>query len=307
MPRRRRDSERSTNWFVPIVVSVVMGSVAFAVSDTVRTGRASDESQPASSTASVAESASSTRIHVGIRVPKADRDQLFSVDTAFGESVPVDVEQGWRVEALNEASSLRLVPHEERGVTLTDGDEWNVVLRAPTGEAYTEPRLLGMFDDRHAAIVARTDRYHVLSVSRSGSVASLGEVPEYGTVIGFSGGAAWISTFAPGEGIESEPSGPSTLLRIKADGTSEEVGTDEAHVIVGVVSDGARHAYWHDEGFVATMDGRTFSGTGRPLVWFASGELVVAKGVTLLLYRDGNPETLQASLPAAPVAARVIE
>ncbi|MCR4256242.1 MAG: hypothetical protein NUW08_00890, partial [Candidatus Uhrbacteria bacterium] len=154
---------------------------------------------------------------------------------------------------------------------------------------------------------ARTDRYYVLSISRSGAVVSLGEVPEHGTVIGFSGGAVWISTFTPGEGIESEPSGPSTLLRIRADGTREEAGADEAHVIVGVVSDGARHAYWHDEGFVAKADGRTFSGTGRPLIWFASGELVVAKGVTLLLYRDGNPETLQASLPAAPVAARMIE
>lgn len=295
------------NWFAPIAAAVLMGGVAFAVSDQGSVGDTVENTSTATSTLESSGTTSTVRFHVGIRVPKADRDQLFSVDATSGESVSVDVDQGWRVESLHETLSLKLVPHEERGVSLTDGNEWNVVLRAPTGEAYTEPRVLGMFDDRHAAVVARTDRYRVLSVSRSGSIVSLGEVPEDGTVLGFSGGAVWISTFTPGEGIESEPSGPSTLLRIKADGTREEVGTDEAHVIVGVISDGARHAYWHDEGFVATADGRTFFGTGRPLVWFTSGELVVAKGVTLLLYRDGNPETLDASLPAAPVAARMIE
>ncbi|MCR4256781.1 MAG: hypothetical protein NUW08_03695, partial [Candidatus Uhrbacteria bacterium] len=173
------------NWFAPIAVALLMGGVAFAVSDQGPVGRTVKNTSNASSTVASVPT-STVRFQVGIRVPKADRDRLFSVDATSGESVSVDVEQGWRVESLHETLSLKLVPHEERGVSLTDGGEWNVVLRAPTGEAYTEPRILGMFDDRHAAVVARTDRYYVLSISRSGAVVSLGEVPEHGTVIGFS-------------------------------------------------------------------------------------------------------------------------
>ena len=306
MSPRKKSRERKTNWFVPIFVGVVMGSVAFAVSDTSsRDLPVSDEGVATSTTEFATEA--SVRIHVGMRVPKADRDTLYSIDLATEETVPVEVEKGWRVESLHEATSLKPVPHEERGVTLTDGGEWNVVLRAPTGEAYTEPRVLGMFDDRHAAVLARTDRFRILNVSRDGRIVTLKDVPENGTVIGFSGHAAWISTFTAGEGIESELSGPSELIRVSFDGSSSVVGSERERVIVGVVSDGNNHAYWHDEGFAAPGDDGAFSGEGRPLLWLETGELLVSKGVTLLLYRDGVGATISSALPAPLVAARIVE
>lgn len=132
-------------------------------------------------------------------------------------------------------------------------------------------------------------------------------VPDAANILGVSGGAAWLATFTPGEGIESEPAGPSALERIKPDGTREEVGVDEERVIVGVVSDGARHAYWHERGFVALSDGSSFSGRGKPLAWFPTGELLVADGVTLVTYHDGRPETLRSSLPGIASAAEFVE
>lgn len=249
----------------------------------------------------------SVRFSVGIRVPKALSDERYDIELPSGKATPMTVEEGWRLEALQDTLPVSVEQNNERGFVLTDGGEWNVILRAQTGEAYLEPRLLGLFDDRHAAVLARTDHVLLLDVSRGGQIIKLADLEENESVITFSGGAAWISSFTQGEGIESEPSGPSRLKRVTSEGVREEVGNDETQVIVGVVSDGVRHAFWNDGTFVAKTDGKTFSGTGRPLLWLASGELVVAKGVTLIIYADGNQRALPAVLAGAPVAARLQE
>lgn len=305
MPRRhRKDTEGKTNWFAPIVVSVIMGSVAFTMSDPAATRDETDD-HAATSTVSVGQT-STTRIRVGVRAPNADRDALFLVDLANGDARVAEVAAGWRVEEMRGTPTLRLAGSDERGAVLTDGADWNVMLRAPTGEAYSDVRVLGLFDERHAAVLARTDRFYVLDVARDGRIAVVADIPEEATVIGFSGGAAWISTFTSGEGIESEPTGPSRVIRVTGNGSSV-IGTDEARVIVGALSDGSRHAYWSDERFYAIDGGRTFTGRGRPLLWLDDGTLLVAKGVTLEAHAtDGSSRVFSTAFPAAPVAAETL-
>ncbi len=305
MSRRRRRGRRSTNWSGAIVATVLVAGVAYTVSQPAP----AVESAPAQDAAA---EATTTRILVGARLPAADRDGLYAVDVNGGEAAPVEVASGWRVEALREPLPLRLVPDENRGVTLADGAEWNVVLRAPTGEAYAEPRLLGMFDERHAAVVARTDRIRVLNVSRAGQVTPVADVPEHANVIGFSGGAVWVSTFTPGEGIESEPSGPSSLYKITADGNMELASGSKESVFVGVLAEHDRLAVWMANGFfTAAVPGASgFSGPGTPLLWMED-RLLVADGAKLSFYEPttegyGSRE-LRTHLAGDPAAAKMTE
>lgn len=198
---RKRRMLRPTNWIGPIVIAVVMGGVAYTVSDLGSRNSqlvASEDREVATTTVELIEK---------------------TVTTTPAVVVP---------------SGLRIVSSEDRGFRLTDGGDWNVALRAQSGEAYTEPRLLGAFDDRHVAVMARLNRLRILNVSRSGQVIAIYDVPENAMVFDAVEGAVWMTTFTPGEGIESDPIGPSTLYRITSDGKRTAVATDETRVFAGV-------------------------------------------------------------------------
>ena len=92
-----------------------------------------------------------------------------------------------------------------------------------------------MFDQTHAAIVARSDERVVLSVSRVGDIAKILSVGDNMYPLGVSNGSLWIATFQPGEGIESPPQGPSDLIRVQGNGATSTVATDP-HVIVSALS-----------------------------------------------------------------------
>ncbi len=308
---KRRRSFRSTNWLGPIVIALAMGGIAFAVSDSGGTLFGNAPVPTSTSTVSLMETAvSSSRFFVAVRAPASDRDLKYVVDSSSKQVTPVDVAKGWRVEALNDTSSgLRFVSSEDRGFKLTDGGEWNVTLRSAKGEAYTEPRLLGMLDEKHAIAMGRTDRVQILEVSRVGQVISLADVPENGSVLGLSGGAIWMATFTPGEGLESEPTGPSTLYKLSLNGEQEVVdSTKTADFFVGALSDGEKQVIWLNTNlFTADGDGRSFSGSGRPLAWM-EGKLLVAEGKRLVLYDgQGQKQDLGVELEGEPSAARIAE
>ncbi|KAA0205758.1 hypothetical protein EDM68_04610 [Candidatus Uhrbacteria bacterium] len=308
MSRRRRRGGRATSWVGAIVATVLVAGVAYTLNQPAPAADAS----PSATTPVIAADEVPRRVLVGVRLANADRDGLYAVDLRDGEATAVEVAKGWRVESMHEASALRLVPNDDRGVTLTDGGDWNVVLRAPTGEAYAEPRLLGMFDERHAAVVARTDRVRVLNVSRAGQITSIADIPEFANVLGFSGGAVWFSTFTPGEGIESGPSGPSGLYKISAHGDKDLVSGSKDSVFVGVLSIDERVATWMQNGsFTATAsDGFGLSGLGMPLLWIED-RLLVADGPDLLLYgstAEGHePVDLRVHLTGSPAVAKMAE
>ncbi|MCC6563745.1 hypothetical protein IT087_02535 [Candidatus Uhrbacteria bacterium] len=313
MSRRSRSRRiRATNWVGPIVIAVVMGGIAYTVSDSGRSLFGTEPAVAPTSTFSLIPTTpvSSTRFQVAVRNAEGDRDLRFSVDPVSGQIAPVEVPKGWRVEALNDTSGgLHIESSEVRGFKLTDGTEWNVALRSINGEAYTEPRLLGKLDDKHAIVVGRTDRMRILNVSRAGQVTALADVPENTNVFGLSGGAVWMATFNPGEGLESEPSGPSTLYKVTPNGEKEIVdSTKTADFFNGVLSDGVKTAVWLNTGsFTADGDGRVFNGVGLPLAWL-DGKLLVAEGKTLFFYDgQGQKQKVGVELPGEPITASPIE
>ncbi len=122
---------------------------------------------------------------------------------------------------------------------------------------------LGLFNETNAAVSGRAGKSSILNVSRSGAISLLADLPENAEVIGFSGGSVWYATFAPGEGIESDPSGPSTLFRVTPDGKTTRIADDPAHVFVGAWSDGATDLYW------------TETPGGRAQLWLRNGNIRV--------------------------------
>lgn len=122
---------------------------------------------------------------------------------------------------------------DERFFKLSDGKEWNVVLRQANGEPYTEIHILGLVGERTAVISARSDKPVILRVERNGSIRELYRMPEQTVVVGFGADAVWVASFQQGEGLESDPVGPSRLIRIDMNGGVKEM-LQEARVIVSV-------------------------------------------------------------------------
>lgn len=308
--RRSRSKRKATSWLGPIVIALAMGGAAFAVSDSSRGGVTPPVPGSTSTVSLIDTVVSSSRFFVAVRAPASDRDLKDTVDSGTKQVTPMEVPKGWRVEAMNDMSSgLRIESSADRGFKLTDGGDWNVILRSASGEAYTEPRLLGKLDDKHAIVVARTDSVQILDVSRVGQVISLADVPENATVFGLSGGAVWMATLTPGQGMESEPTGPSTLYKVTQNGGQEVVGSVlTADYYAGVLSNGMQKAVWLNTG-AFTVDGGTqnYSGVGLPLAW-SDGRLLVAEGKHLFLYdARGQKQDLGVTLGGEPAAARVVE
>ncbi|MCC7522924.1 hypothetical protein IT407_03955 [Candidatus Uhrbacteria bacterium] len=122
---------------------------------------------------------------------------------------------------------------DERFFKLSDGKEWNVVLRQTNGEPYSEIHILGLVGERTAVVSARSDKPVILRVERNGSIRELYRMPDQTAVVGFGADVVWVASFQPGEGLESDPVGPSRLIRIDMNGTVKEM-LQEARVIVSV-------------------------------------------------------------------------
>jgi hypothetical protein len=293
-----------------------MGGIAYAVSDSGGTMFGGVPAPASSSTVSLIETAtSSSRFFVAIRAPGDIRDHKYMVDLGTKEVKSIEVPKGWRVEGLNDvqdiSKGLRIESSADRGFKLTDGyvGDWNVILRSPSGEAYTEPRLLGKLDDKHAIVAARTDHMQILDVSRVGQVIVLADVPENTNIFGLSGGAVWMATLTPGEGLESEPTGPSTLYKVTQNGGKEVVGSIKTtDYYVGVLSEGLRKTVWLNTGsFTADGDGSGFQGVGHPLARLDE-DLLVAEGKRLFLYDAwGQKQDVGVTLDGEPAAARALE
>lgn len=232
--------KHGTNWTIPIILSLLVGVVAFTVTERISSLRSEIVAIETNSTPITTVDApipTTTHLLLGISQPNADRDKALVMDKN-GKLEAWTAPPGWRAMSLpKKQTNLNIEPSEDRGSRLTDGAEWNVVLRSPSGDAYQDPLLLGMFDDTHAAIYTRGTKRVIVKASRSGSVTVLAQVPDNAQVLGYAEGAVWYSTYVAGEGIESEPVGPSTLYRVTSEGKIEEIATDPEHVFVSVLSD----------------------------------------------------------------------
>lgn len=209
--------------------------------------------------------------------PRATQDELLRLQLPHGPSSALTVPKGWRasslprhgmrVELLADAETYRLVRE----------DGWNVALRSPAGVSYKDPVLVGFFDADHIGVVAHTDTRVLLDVSRFGEIRVLQVLQDEASVRLVQGGAAWVTTFTPGEGIESEPQGPSTLTRLTRTGAST-TKAESPGVISRVVPFSDRSdifAYGTEQGTFTAMSGTTsWQGTGVPLVWTTENELI---------------------------------
>ncbi len=246
----------------------------------------------------------------GVIVEKADRDRLFNMVVPGGKVDEVPEPKNWRVANLQGKATLHIETSKDdsRGFFLTDGGNWNVALRNGDGQPYTDPEFLGMDGEKTAFVLATKSGRFLLRIDRSGSIRELFNLPENSNVVGFGGGAIWVATFTPGEGIESDPVGPSMLERISFNGTRTDM-VQETRVIDMVIPDSnERYAYRNDDGTMVARDGEArWSGDGTILDW-ANGRLLIAQGknVFALTVKDSKLELL-GSLPLAPNVAQLAE
>jgi len=257
-----------------------------------------------------------TTVLLGVPVPKGLSDKLYAVSLPDRHVAPLTVPKGWRLTALQERTPLKLQTNKDGSATLvgryassTDLAQkvWFVPVRTSSGKAYDEVSILGMFDPTHVAVAARADDRVALSISRVGDIRKVITLGDMIYPLGVSQGSLWVSTFQPGEGIESPPQGPSDLIRVSVAGATSTVATDE-HVIVSALAgqDGCV-AYATESGDLYAQSGSsTWRGLGLPLAWLDSGHLLFSQGISVyLLDLATSVEMLVNTLPAAPTVGAV--
>jgi hypothetical protein len=242
-----------------------------------------------------------------VPVPAGVSDKLFAVSYPQGNVKERPVETGWRMAMLAKFPlTVARAVSDERAWTLKDGADWDVTLRSKGGVPYQDVQLVGLFDASHAALLARTDAVVLLNVARSGEVREAYRTGENSAFLRFAASSAWFATFQPGEGIESPPMGPSTLLRIGPDGHATPL-VSESNVIVAVVpGEQGQLAYTLDNGTsVAKLDGSRWTGDEKPLFWLDRSTLVLAKGTGVIrLDVVSGVETPWVMLPMVPSAGK---
>lgn len=316
--RRRHDGDyrdrtpAATHWIWAVILAFIFGGVyySFQNADPARF----DSILGGVATSMVITSTTSTTsivsILLGVPVPKADRDQQFELKLPDKLLKQQTVEAGWRIDSWKPAGTLRVIPASPDGkaAMLTDGDDWNVALRSQNGETYNDPTVIGKADATHVFVVASTNVRALLLVSRAGEIRALASMPEFANVLPTQDGHVWLATYTPGEGIESEPSGPSRLIRISVSGI-QETFAEETRVITSVLpGENSAFAYRTDDGdMVASKEGKRWTGNGVPLAWLNGTDLLISQGrsVFKLTFPVMSLELLQ-NLPAAAMAARVL-
>jgi hypothetical protein len=249
--------------------------------------------------------ATSTRILLGVPVPGAASDKLFALTLPERVIQEEQVPTGWRLTVLDserQGLAIKSGQGTDAALFLTGPAGWNVPLRTRGGLPYQEPVLLGLFDPTHAAVAARSDEPSLLSVSRVGDIRQVFSIPEDTRPLKMQNGLAWFVTAQSGEGIESPLQGPSSLIRISAEGLSSMAATS-SQVIVSVVTGPADAlAYVLDSGDTAVRSqGMSWVGQGQPLLWLDDRTLVLAKGTSIfVLDLTQRSLSLLATLPAAP-------
>lgn len=316
--RRRHDGDyrdrtpEATHWVWAAILALIFGGVYYSFQNAEPSRFATTLGGASSTTPLVSTSATSsvTTILLGVPVPKADRDQQFELRLPDKLLKEQTVEKGWRIDAWKPAGTIRVIPASPDGkaAMITDGADWNVPLRSQNGETYNDPSVIAKADATHVFVVASTNVRSLLLVSRTGEIRSLAQMPEFANVLPTQDGHVWLATYTPGEGIESEPSGPSRLIRISVSGI-QETFAEETRVITSVLpGENSSFAYRTDDGdMVASQDGKRWSGNGVPLAWIDKATLLLSQGrsVLKLTFPAGALELLQ-NLPAAVMAARVL-
>ncbi len=306
-----RKIPQATRWIWALILSILAGGASYSYQVSPSLGLGTLTSSPVvNSTSTISMTLATSTIQFGVSAPKGDRDQLYVLSLPSKSVEVKTVQKGWRVDALKTTQTLHIVPASPDGEPpiLTDGGDWNIPLRSANGEAYLEPRIAGYPDKLHVYVMARTDVNKLLLVSRTGEIRSLYDVPENAMPLPSSDDHAWFVTFIPGEGIESDPVGPSKLIRVSLSGIQDTIAED-SHLVTSVAPglNGAL-AYRTDNGdTVVTGSGKRWNGNGVPLLWLDEHRVLVAQGLgVFLLDMRTLSFDLLVELPAAPSVASVL-
>ena len=246
-----------------------------------------------------------SRLYVGVRT-KDGGDQLYEISAS---STPrrVETPEGWQAERLQGTSELRLEQRGSDGFAVMADEGWNVLLRSSNGQLYEAPRLVGLLDAEHALVVARGESLEALSVAKNGSLKTLTPLPDASGAFAVGEKAFWYATYIQGEGLESEPLGPSELRRVDERGASAFVTASS--VIESILPGaGGGVAYAMASGFVAVFpDKSEWRGVGHPLLWLDDERLLYAnQGSIRIVQRGQAQERVLADVEGQPVSAAQI-
>jgi len=295
----------------PFLMTIVIGGIGYALvqhpkaaPSSVKTVTNATASEPTPTTPVVA--SSTVRVLIGAAAPSASTDLLYELTLPDKKIVAKTANAGWRVGVLNDPKhGIQIVPKTGSDASVLSGTGWNVVLRDKKGVAYTDVRLLGFFDQRHAAVLGRKETVSLLSVNTNGEISPLYPVHETTNPLGFFDGAVWFSTFRPGEGIESAPTGPSSLIRVHGDGATSTLMISPAVIVQIVPGPEGSNAVLTDDGTLTmkTTD-QSKETEGKPLLWINKTQLLYAKGATLFVWdaEKGTTDSL-GLLPHEPTTA----
>ncbi|MFZ2804560.1 MAG: hypothetical protein WA001_05045 [Patescibacteria group bacterium] len=202
------------------------------------------------------------------------------------------------------------------GATVLDispvgGSPQTVVLRNAGGQALQDVSFLGWLDSRTLAVSAvATSTSEAYAVSIAGDVTPLAPLPSSMVWDDARGGSIWYGTAVMGQGIESEPQGPSELHRIAADGTDTLMTRDETHVYLTVVpGPNGAFAVTTDDGKSSLLESSTGAvrislGTSRPLFFLPDGTLLMRTDYTIAVFNPtAQTSKTLGSVPEGQVSA----
>lgn len=246
-----------------------------------------------------------SRLYVGVRT-KDGGDQLYEISPSSTPRL-VETPEGWQAERLQGASEVRLEQRGTDGFSVMADEGWNVLLRSPNGRLYEAPRLVGLLDAEHALVVARGESLEALSVAKNGSLKTLTPLPDTSGAFAVGAKAFWYATYVQGEGLESEPLGPSELRRVDERGASSFVTASS--VIESILPGaGGGVAYAMASAFVVVFpDKGEWRGVGHPLLWLDDERVLYAnQGSIRVVQRGQAEETILADVGGQPVSAAQI-
>lgn len=257
--------------------------------------------QATSTKASTPEQATSTPIYLGSPTPAAMSDVLYLLDPATKKIKSQSIPPGWRITALND--QVGTLEQRKDRLVFKSINGWEMMLRTPKGEPYSDVHILGGFDADHVALSAEQSGTVILEVNKTGEIKELYHPQEQVNVLGMSGGSVWLSTFQPGEGIELPPQGPSSLIRV--DRTGQKTVLRDSKVIVGMLAwDAKTFAYARDSGeLVVQADSQQQLDQAKPLVWIDKTHLLYSRGS--LVYQIDTTSGVSDQMGSVPTAPTV--
>jgi len=277
--------KRKGGWIGLIILAFIMGAIAMKVVQVNSNGAASNGANAVKTDAQPATTATGTEVLIGVPHPSAASDTLYRFLFSSGELKAETPPVGWRVSSIEKVNDIHIQPPEnpDGAFRLVGSGDWDVVLRAEDGRRYTELQFIGLLNGQTAAVAGRKDGIpKILIVHRNSFVKEAYDFPEFANIQGIHEGALWITTANPGPGLESPQQGPSSAVRIDANGDITVVKTDDDVILHVLPGPSQTLAYLFDGGaYQAESGSYHWEGTGHPLIWIDATHLLVTDGKVL--------------------------